>query len=229
MSEPLLTVVSFLLIASGGFLGISLARLTRIHPAYFFLLFGGALAATLPFVLPQRSLISELSELGAIFVIFLAALETEWDARFAWRSRDLLTAVATQLAVAVPVAVLLHYWLKLDAAAASFAGLVAAAHAPGRRKQVVGDSFRHNLISGEAGLFGFVSEISLILGLALLGAYAQREALTADLLQVAVGILLILILLITFVPQALRLLLRRVSEESYAIYYLMLVLLIGIA
>lgn len=229
MPEPqLLTVISFLLIVTGGFLGISLARLTRIHPAYFFLLFGGALALALPFVLPQRSLTSELAELGAIFVVFLAALETEWDARFAWRASDILTAVITQLVVAVPVAMLAFFWLQLGAAAATFAGLIAAAHAPGRRRQVVGDSFRHNLISGEAGLFGFVSEISLLVALALLGAYAQREALTADLLQVAVGIMLILILLITFVPQALRLLLRQVSEESYAIYYLMLVLLIGI-
>lgn len=224
----LLTTLSFLFIVSGGFLGISLARLTRVHPAYFFLLFGGALAATLPFVLPQRSLISELAELGAIFVVFLAALETQWDARFSWRLNELVTALLTQLAVAMPVAALFYFWFKIDMTAAFFTGLVAAAHAPERRRQVVGDSFRHNLISGEAGFFGFVSEVSLLAALALLGAFTQRETISADLLQVAVGILLILILLITFVPQMLRLLLRRVSEESYAIYYLMLVLLIGI-
>lgn len=224
----LLTILSFLFIVTGGFLGISLARLTRVHPAYYFLLFGGVLALALPFVLPQRSLISELAELGAIFVVFLAALETQWDARFSWRVSELFTALLTQLVLAIPVTLLIFFWLKVDLAAAGFTGLVAAAHAPERRQQVVGESFRHNLISGEAGFFGFVSEASLLIALALLGAYAQRETLTADLLQVTVGILLILILLITFVPQMLRLLLRRVSEESYAIYYLMLVLLIGV-
>ncbi len=229
MPEPfLLTVYSFLFIVSGGFLAISLARLTRVHPAYFFLLFGGVLAVALRFVLPQRSLLTELAELGAIFVIFLAALETEWDARFSWRATDLFTALLLQAAIAVPITLMLRFWLALDTGAAIFGGLIAAVHSPERKRAVVGDSFRHNVIAGEAGFFGFVSEITLLIALGLLGAYAQRETLTADLLQVAVGILLILILLITFVPQALRLLLRRVSEESYALFYLMLALFVAV-
>lgn len=229
MPEPfLLTVYSFLLIVTGGFLGISLARLTRIHPAYFFFLFGGVLTVALNFVLPQRSLLTELAELGALFIIFLAALETDWDSRFNWRTADLTFAFLAQMAIAAPSAFLLKYSLNLETSAAIFGGLVTAVHSAERKRAVVGDSFRHTVIAGQAGFYGFVSEITLLLALGLIGAFTQREALTADLLQVIVGILLILILLITFVPQSLRLLLRRVSEESYAIFYLMLVLFIAV-
>lgn len=223
-----LALYSILIITAGGVISIALARATRVHPAFFFLACGVALGIYLPFSFPPQSMLIQLSELGALFVIFLSALEIEWDLHFAWRGRTILAALILQLITAVPVAAFFFFALKSDPLTAVAVGFIAAMHAPERRQAVVSESFRANRVSSDIAFMGLISEITALLAISLLIAYTQRATATGDLLQELVGAMLILLILISFMPTSLRFLMRRVGEESYALFYLMLVLLIGV-
>ncbi|HNL09850.1 MAG TPA: cation:proton antiporter, partial [Turneriella sp.] len=107
-----LTVASLLFIAAAGIVSIGLARLTRIHPAWGFLLCGAALPYFLPFSFPQQSLLVQLAEVGALFLVFLAALDIEWDQRFGITSKSLLFALVSQALSVLPIALLLQVLLR---------------------------------------------------------------------------------------------------------------------
>ncbi|MBN8222233.1 MAG: cation:proton antiporter [Spirochaetes bacterium] len=223
-----LALYSILVITAGGVISIALARASRVHPAFFFLACGVVAGIYLPFSFPAQSLLLQLSELGALFVIFLSALEIEWDLHFAWRGRTILAAFALQLMVALPVAAIFFFVLKADALTAIAVASIAAVHAPERRQSIVSESFRASRVSSDIAFMGLISEITALLAVSLLVAYAQRATATGDLLQEAVGAMLIMLILISFIPASLRFLVRRVGEDSYALFYLMLVLLIAV-
>ena len=223
-----IALYSLLIITAGGVLSIALARMSRVHPAFFFLGCGVVAGFYLPFSFPSQSLLIQLSELGALFVIFLSALEIEWDLHFAWRGRTILTAYILQLMTAIPVAALFFFVIKSDLMTAIAASVIAATHAPERRQSTVSESFRASRVSSDIAFMGLISEITALLTISLLIAYAQRATATGDLLQEAVGAILIMLILISFMPPALRFLMRRVGEESYALFYLMLALLITV-
>lgn len=221
-----LALYSLLVITGAGVLSIAIARLTHVHPAYYFLACGVAGSFALPFTFPSNSLVLQLGQLGALFIIFLSALEIQWDLRFTWSLRTILSGFVVQLLFAAPVCALFTLWLKTDLLSAITAGLLVSMHAPERKSSLVGQTFRNNSVSNDLALMGLISEIVALVGISLLIAYTQKTVITGDLLQVAVGAILIVLVLVSFVPQVLRFLLRRIDGESYALYYLMLLLLI---
>jgi Kef-type K+ transport system membrane component KefB len=223
-----LALYSILIITAGGVLSIAFARASHVHPAFFFLACGIVAGIYLPFSFPAQSLLVQLSELGALFIIFLSALEIEWDLHFAWRGRTILAAFVLQLMTAIPVAAFFLFVLKTDILTAIAVASIAAMHAPERRQAIVSESFRASRVSSDIAFMGLISEITALLAVSLLVAYAQRATATGDLLQEAVGAMLIMLILISFIPPSLRFLIRRVGEESYALFYLMLVLLISV-
>jgi Kef-type K+ transport system membrane component KefB len=223
-----LALYSILLITAGGVASIALARVSGVHPAYFFAACGVISALFLPFTFPPQSLLIQLSELGALFVIFLAALEIEWDIRSSLNRRTVLLGFVLQLMAALPVMAFFFFVLRSDATAAITAGIIAAMHAPDRGRPAPAERFLTNRISGEIGLMGLISEITALVGVSLLIAWAPPRRTTGNLLQEAVGVILILLILVSFLPPALRFLVKRTGEESYALFYLMLVLLVSV-
>jgi|GEM_PF-4459082 len=221
-----LALYSLLLITGAGVLSIAAARLTHVHPAYYFLTCGVAGSLALPFTFPSNSLVLQLAQLGALFVIFLSAIEIQWDLRFTWSLRTILSGFAAQFLFAAPVCALFTLVLKTDLLSGITAGLLVSMHAPERKSSLVGQTFRNSSVSNDLALMGLISEIVALVGISLLIAYTQKTVITGDLLQVAVGAILIVLVLVSFVPQVLRFLLKRIDGESYALYYLMLLLLI---
>lgn len=219
---------SLLIITSGGVAAIALARVTRINPAYYFLAIGMAAGIVIPFTLPAQSLIAELSELGALFLIFLSAVEIEWDIGFKIRRRFFLRGAIGETIVMLAGFALCRFAFSFDTVSSLTAGVLLAMHAPDRKVSLIGESFGGFRISNETAFTGFISEIVALVAVSGLVAYTHRTVITGDLVQVAVGALLTLIILISFLPPALRFLMRRVGEESYALFYLMLLLLIAV-
>ena len=221
-----LALYSLLVITGAGVISIAAARLTHVHPAYYFLACGVAGNLALPFTFPSSSLVLQLAQLGALFIIFLSALEIQWDLRFTWSLRTILSGFFAQLLFAAPVCALFTLMLKTDLLSGITAGLLVSMHAPERKSSLVGQTFRNNSVSNDLALMGLISEIFALVGISFLIAYTQQTVITGDLLQVAVGAILIVLVLVSFVPPVLHFLLRRIDGESYALYYLMLLLLI---
>lgn len=221
-----LALYSLLIITAAGVVSIAVARLTHVHPAYYFLACGVAGGLALPFPFPSNSLVLQLAQLGALFVIFLSALEIQWDLRFTWSLRTILSGFAAQFLFAAPICALFTLVLKTDLLSGITAGLLVSMHAPERKSSLVGQTFRNSSVSNDLALMGLISEIGALVGISLLIAYTQKTVITGDLLQVAVGAILIVLVLVSFVPQVLHFLLKRIDGESYALYYLMLLLLI---
>jgi Kef-type K+ transport system membrane component KefB len=219
---------SALLIGASGIASIALARFSRIHPAYFFIACGFAAYAFLPFLMPGQSLLFQLAELGAVFIVFLAALEIDWDLQFIWRLRDLLLAFVLQLGTAIPVVLIFWLILKVDPLSSIAMGLLAGMHAPDRKSSLIVESFRNASIRSNVGFMGLVSEITALVGIALMIALTQHLTITGDLLQALVGAILLLLVLISSVPQVLRFLVRRLGEYSYALFYVILTLLLTV-
>ncbi len=223
-----LALYSLLVITAAGVVSIAAARLTHVHPAYYFIVCGVAGSFVLPFSFPSNSLVLQLAQLGALFVIFLSALEIQWDLRFTLNLRTILSGLITQIIIAAPICALFKLILKTDLLSAITAGLLVSMHAPERKSSLVGQTFRNISVSNDLALMGLISEIVSLVGISLLIAYTQQTVITGDLLQVAVGAILIVLVLVSFVPQALRFLLKRIDGESYALYYLMMLLLIAV-
>lgn len=221
-----LALYSLLVITGAGVVSIAAARLTHVHPAYYFLACGIAGNLALPFTFPSNSLVLQLAQLGALFTIFLSALEIQWDLRFTWSLRTILSGFSAQFLFAAPICALFVLVLKTDLLSGITAGLLVSMHAPERKSSLVGPTFRNSSVSNDLALMGLISEIVALVGISLLIAYTQKTVITGDLLQVAVGAILIVLVLVSFVPQVLRFLLKRIDGESYALYYLMLLLLI---
>lgn len=219
---------SLLIITAGGVIAIALARVTRINPAYYFVTIGCVTGIVIPFTLPAQSLIAELSELGALFLIFLSAVEIEWDIGFKIRWRFFVRGALSETFVMVSAFILCHYVFSFDAVSSLTTGVLLAMHAPDRKVSLIGESFGGFRISSETAFTGFISEIVALFAISGLVAFTHRTTITGDLVQVAVGALLTLIILISFLPPALRFLMRRVGEESYALFYLMLLLVIAV-
>lgn len=226
--QLVLTVASLLFVATAGVASIGLARVTRVHPAWGFLLCGTALPWFLPFRFTQQSLLVQLSEVGALFLVFLAALDIEWDQRFGITRKTLLFALVNQVLSVLPLALLLHWMLPENWLTSVSAALIIAVHAPGKRQNPAGESFRSNRVDGKFAFAALFSEICALLALALLLTFGRRGAASAEMLQVVVGLVLLFVVLLSVVPQALRILLRRVGEESYALFYLVLALALSV-
>lgn len=226
--QLVLTVASLLCLAAAGVVSIGLARATRLHPAWGFLLCGAVLPWLLPYSFPQQSLLVQLSEVGALFLVFLAAVDLEWDQRFGITAKSLLFALTSQAVSVLPVAVLLQILFSNHWPSSLSAALVVAVHAPGKRRNPAGETFRSNQVDSEAAFAALFSETSALFTLALLLTLARRSAVTSEILQLVVGLVLLFVVLISVVPQALRILLRRVGEESYALFYLVLTLALGV-
>ncbi len=223
-----LTVASLLFIAASGVVSIGLARLTRIHPAWGFLLCGAALPYFLPFSFPQQSLLVQLSEVGALFLVFLAALDIDWGERFGITSKSLLFALIHQALTVLPIALLLHLLLHEQWLTSLSAAMIVAVHAPGKRQNPAGESFRSNQVDDRFAFAALFSEMSALLALALLLTFTRKSPASSELLQQLVGLVLLFVVLLSVVPQALRVLLRRVGEESYALFYLVIALTLGV-
>ena len=223
-----LTVASLLFIAAAGIVSIGLARLTRIHPAWGFLLCGAALPYFLPFSFPQQSLLVQLAEVGALFLVFLAALDIEWDQRFGITSKSLLFALVSQALSVLPIALLLQVLLREQWLTSLSAAIIVAVHAPGKRQNPAGESFRSNQVDGKFAFAALFSEVSALLSLALLLTFTRKSPATSEILQLVVGLVLLFVVLLSVVPQVLRILLRRVGEESYALFYLVIALALGV-
>jgi len=218
---------SLLTITVSGVFSIALARLSHVHPAYFFLGSGLLAALLLPFALPSSALLVQLAQIGGLFVIFLSALEIEWDLRFTWKLRTLISGISVQIVTGAAVAAVFVWFLKTDLLSAIAAGLLASMHTPERKASVVNsETFRNSRVSNDVALTGLISEIAALVGMSLIIAYSQQTVMSGDLLHVAVGAMLIVLILVSFIPQVLRFLMRRVGEESYALYYAMLALLL---
>ncbi|GAB4427259.1 MAG: cation:proton antiporter [Turneriella sp.] len=229
MPDPLvLTVASLLFVAAAGVLSIGLARMTRVHPAWGFLLCGAALPYFLPFTLPQHSLLVQLAEVGALFLVFLAALDIEWDQRFGITPKSVVFAFMSQAISVVPLALLLQLLLGERWLTSLSAALIVAVHAPGKRQNPAGETFRSNQVGGKHAFAALFSEVSALLALALLLTFSRKTAVTSEFLQLIVGLVLLIVVLLSVVPQALRILLRRVGEESYALFYLVIALALGV-
>lgn len=219
---------SLLIVAAGGVFAIALARVTRINPAYYFVAIGCLAGVVMPFTLPGQSLIAELSELGALFLIFLSAVEIEWDIGFKIRWKFFVRGAISETIVMLAGFALCRFVFSFDAISSLATGVLLAMHAPDRKVSLIGESFGGFRISSETAFTGFISEIVALMAISALIAYTHRTIVTGDLVQVAVGALLTLIILISFLPPALRFLMRRVGEESYALFYLMLLLVIAV-
>jgi len=229
MAESLvLTIASLLYLAVSGVVSIGLARLTRIHPAWGFLLCGAALPYFIPFSLPQQSLLVQLSEVGALFLVFLSALDLEWEERFGITAKSLVFALVSEALSVLPLFLLLMLFLQEHWLTNLSAALIVAVHAPGKRLNPAGESFRSNQIGGKLAFAAFFSEVSALLALALLLIVTRKAPTTSELLQLVVGLVLIFLVLLSALPLALRFLLRRVGEESYALFYLVIALALGV-
>ncbi|HRP69882.1 MAG TPA: cation:proton antiporter, partial [Turneriella sp.] len=213
-------------IATSGVLSIAAARITRIHPAYFFLLSGAVLPFVLPFTFPSQSLLVELAEVGALFVVFLAALEIEWDLRFVWQARTIFTSLVLQAMTILPVMAIMYFFITPHLSTALTVAFLAAMHAPDRRQSKFSESFRADRVASDVAFMGFTSEVSALLAIAVLSAYTKEITFAADIVKSLVGVVLMLLVLISIFPPLIRFLVRRVGEESYAFFYLLLLLLI---
>lgn len=226
--QLVLTIASLLFLAAAGVVSIGLARVTRVHPAWGFLLCGAALPYFLPFTFPQHSLLVQLSEVGALFLVFLAALDIEWDQRFGITPKSLWFALMSQALSVVPLALLLQLLLGERWLISLSAALIVAVHAPGKRQNPAGETFRSNQVDGKFAFAALFSEASALLALALLLTFTRKSAAGSEMLQLLVGLVLLFVVLLSVVPQALRILLRKVGEESYALFYLVIALALAV-
>ncbi|MBV6493197.1 MAG: hypothetical protein LDLANPLL_01212 [Turneriella sp.] len=224
-----LILYSLLVIAASGVATIYLARKSRIHPAYFFLLSGIALPFILPFSFSSQSLLVQLAEIGAIFIIFLAALEIEWDIRFVWQARTIFASLMLQAMTALPVAAVMYFFSQPQISAALAIGVLAAMHAPERRPTKFAESFRANRITSDVAFMGLTSEITALLAITILSTYSQNFSISGDIAKAIVGAMIVVLVMVSLFPPMVRFLVRRVGEESYAFFYLLLLLLILVA
>lgn len=229
MPEQLvITVLSLIAIALAGVVSISLARLVNLHPAWFFFFSGTAFFYLLPFSIPAQSLLVQLSEVGALFLVFLAALDIDWNQRFRFTAAAPLFAVLVFFITALPVALLLYFFLPGGWFAALSCAFIVAVYAPGARWNPAGNTFRSNQIASRWSFAALVSEFACLILLVLLLAMARPNYAYQELLQAVVGLLLLFLVLLSVIPQVLRLLLRRVGEESYALFYLVLAIFLAV-
>jgi len=223
-----LALYSLLAITAAGTIGIPLARTTRIHPAYFFMIAGALLSAFVPFTFTAQSLLVQLAEVGALFVIFLSAIDLEWDIHFAWKTRTLAAGFFLQIVTITFVALAAHWFFAADIVAALTVGTIASLYAPDRKASPISDTFRNTRVASEASFMGFISEIVGLVVVAIILAANLHSDTSIDILQLGVGSLIVLLVLVSFMPQVLNFLLRRVGEESYALYYTLLTLLLTV-
>ncbi|MBS0616629.1 MAG: cation:proton antiporter [Spirochaetes bacterium] len=223
-----LALYSLLAITAAGAVGIPLARATRIHPAFFFIIAGALLTFFAPFTFTAQSLLVQLAEVGALFVIFLSAIDLEWDIHFAWQTRTIAAGFFLQFVTITFVALAAHWFFAADLVAALTVGTIASLYAPDRKASPISDTFRNTRVASEASFMGFISEIVGLVVVAIILAANLRTDTSIDILQLAVGSLIVLLVLVSLMPQALSFLLRHVGEESYALYYTLLTLLIAV-
>lgn len=229
MPEQLvISVLSLIAIALAGMVSIGLARFSNIHPAWFFFFSGTALFYLLPFSLPAQNMLAQLAELGALFLVFLAALDIDWNSRFRLTATSLVFALLVFFLTALPVALLLYFFFPGTWIAAASGALIVAVHAPGARFNLAGNAFRSNQVANKWSFAALVSEFTALVFLVLLLAIARSHYAYQELLQSVVGLLLLFLVLLSVIPQALRFLLRRVGEESYALFYLVLAIVLAV-
>lgn len=224
----LISLWSLLFVATSGILSIGLARITKLHPAYLFILCGGVFSAALPFTFPTTSLIVSLAQLGAFLLVFLSALDIEWDARFSLSIPTVIVSCIHYALLFLPLAAFLYFFILHDLYASLAAAAIAAPFAPHKRNDPQGDSFRSNQIKGRFALTALISEVGSLVLVSLLIALSRKSGGAPDFVQLIVGTLLLVVVLASIIPQALIFLLRKVGEESYVVFYLIIALTVGV-
>ncbi|MCX7632090.1 MAG: cation:proton antiporter, partial [Turneriella sp.] len=216
----LLSVATLLAIALAGVLSVVLARWLRIHPAWFFIFIGSLLPYFWPQAFATKNLVGQLAEIGALFLVFLAALDIPWELRLTLRPREAARLLLQYFASMLPLFVFFYFLVLPGEMAAAFgATLLAGAFVPPSRQHSVEAGFRSYPQQEKPALRGVLSESTVLVALGFLLPLSQRTFTGAEVLRQMVALLILLVAMLYLIPQVLRLILRRTGEESYALFY----------
>jgi len=205
-----LNLYSLLGLCASGILAIAFSRITKIHPAFFFVTTGALAAAFLGswHTVSRFGIVGDLAHLGALFAVFLAGLNIRYNP-------GKITTVAKREAWQKPVA---QAFVAISLFLVLFFLRIFDLHASIAISTLV--------VMSTSGLF---SELAALVAVTILSSSIDGNRVSsANIIQIVVGTLLILLTLVSLLPQTLRYLMRRFTEESYALYYLLLTLVIAV-